>query len=160
MEHVRSSERKWLMPPRRVDGAAARPVPTLDSGRTASLRLEPVPLSARSAREFVRRELRDEDPRSLDTASLDTVLLVATELVTNAVLHARSPIDLTLEVDDDQLLVKVFDCDEATPQERPPDVERQNGRGIALVSTVSASWGTVLHDGGKTVWAVVARSAA
>jgi len=107
------------------------------------------------ARDFVREQLGD-----LGENTLQTVLLVSTELVTNAVLHGRGPIDLSVEVNASSVLVRVFDYEPREPQLREPDVDRTDGRGIALVAMVSRRWGTSSHDGGKSVWAIIDRTAA
>ena len=129
------------------------PGPALTGAHGRDLRLDAVDSSARLARDFARSHLGE-----VERDTLDSVLLVTTELVTNAVLHAsRGPIDMRIEVNPASVLVRVFDSEPREPTMRPHHVERTNGRGIALVSMVSAEWGTVLHDGGKTVWALVHR---
>ena len=130
----------------------AQPAPVLPSARAAAVRLEAVGPSARAARSFVRTHLGESDQETLDTA-----LLVVTELVTNAVLHARGPIDVTLAITDDALLVRVFDCDPRPPVHRPVTLESTDGRGVALVAMVSEQWGAISHDEGKTVWSLITR---
>ena len=66
-----------------------RAVPNVSDGRTLTLRMERVNTASRSARAFLRAQVTDVEPEVLETA-----LLVVTELVTNAVLHADGPIDL------------------------------------------------------------------
>ena len=131
-------------------------VPTV--GRPRTVRLRPVGRAAPDARAFLRRELGT----ALDPETLESVLLVATELVTNAVPHAGTDLDLTVEVGAGSVLVRVFDCEPALPAEPKPGrdgAERTDGRGIVLVSLVASAWGTARHDGGKTVWAVIDRPA-
>jgi anti-sigma regulatory factor (Ser/Thr protein kinase) len=89
------------------------------------------------------------------------VALVVTELVTNAVLHARSAPILTVAVGPSAIRVEVFDDGPGTPRLRPlGDEPVTSGRGLALVDMVAESWG-VAPSGpggapGKTVWAVIA----
>ena len=129
-----------------------RSAPSLGEFPAVTLRMARVNTASRQARDFARTELTD-----LDDSTLQTVLLVATELVTNAVLHAEAPIDLAFVPTPEAVLVTVTDCEPLHPELRPHDVDRTNGRGIALVSMVSRDWGSKLHDGGKTVWALIER---
>jgi len=108
--------------------------------------------ASRGAREYLRTALTD-----VESDTLETVLLVTTELVTNAVLHAEGPIDLAVTVSPSRLVVQVFDCEPLPPLRRDHDLSRTDGRGIALVSMVTSDWGTRRHDGGKTVWGAIDR---
>lgn len=127
------------------------PTPPLVPGPeavTEHLALDPVPASVSTARKFVRDVLGPVDE---DTS--DTVLLLSSELVTNAILHAHTPVQVGIVVDRDHVLVCVAD--------RMPDValsprdhsrDRPGGRGLALVADLSEQWGTAAFTGGKTVW--------
>ena len=93
----------------------------------------------------------------------DTVLLVVSELVTNAVLHARSEFELTVSGTDRVVRVEVSDHNPELPvwPELPvsttgaPD-EACGGRGLALVRSLAKDWGVEAHPGdGKTVWCEV-----
>ncbi|MEJ2853893.1 MULTISPECIES: ATP-binding protein [unclassified Saccharothrix] len=109
------------------------------------------PVSALMARRFV----RDTCARWHLRGVLDDALLVVTELVENAVDHARSAPHLRLELRDRTLAIAVRDDEPAPPRRREPDT-RPGGRGIALVEEVSRSWGhTPWPGGGKVVWAVL-----
>lgn len=113
------------------------------------LELDPVPASVAQAREFLRESLADADPETQDTA-----LLLTSELVTNAILHARTPVQVGLVLDGDQALVcvadRLSDPTPLTPQGHSQT--RYGGRGLALVADLSADWGTARYAGGKTVW--------
>ncbi|GHG13598.1 ATP-binding protein [Streptomyces filamentosus] len=88
--------------------------------------------------------------------------LIVSELVTNAVLHARtggaSVRVVVTRVHGDRVQVAVTDLDQRPPTlvEAGPDEER--GRGLALVAAVSESWGCERRAWGKRVWAELARS--
>jgi anti-sigma regulatory factor (Ser/Thr protein kinase) len=111
--------------------------------------LDPEPRSAALAREFVGHELRRHDLRYL---VLD-VQLVVSELVTNAVRHARTMIDVTLEGQPFSVLLVVHDRFPATPVTRMPGLTETGGRGLLIVREVSLDWGVDLHpQGGKSVW--------
>lgn len=129
--------------------AAASPAPELAGASVAHLTLQPVPASARAAREFARRHVGADSP------TVETVLLLTSELVTNAVLHARTPLDLTLQVNEESVLIAVADDDGRRPEQKPASTERLDGRGIALVAALSRDWGSDVHPGGKTVWCLL-----
>ena len=119
------------------------------SAVTEHLKLDPVPASVGVARRFV-RDLLD----GVDQDSLDTVLLLSSELVTNAILHAHTPVELGVCVDGGRALVCVADrmpgSEPLTPRDHSGD--RPGGRGLALVADLSDDWGTTTVTGGKTVW--------
>jgi DNA-binding response OmpR family regulator len=101
------------------------------------------------AREFVRRQLREwGTDRMLDQASL-----VVTELASNAVLHARSPYDVRITHAEGVLRIEVADGDAGTPEPQPFSAVAESGRGIVLVSAMSASWGIDARPDGKVTWA-------
>jgi anti-sigma regulatory factor (Ser/Thr protein kinase) len=116
---------------------------------TYKVELEPVPLSAGVARSFIRTAFASVDERSGDLA-----LLLTSELVTNAILHARTRVQLGVLLDDDMALVCVADR-LAEPRALTPlaqSEERFGGRGLALVADLAEEWGTTAYTGGKTVW--------
>jgi anti-sigma regulatory factor (Ser/Thr protein kinase) len=76
--------------------------------------LDPDPVAAREAREFVAATCREW--QLLD--NVDTVSLLTSELVTNGVLHARTPLEVDLVTDDRGLLVEVHDSDPRPPSPR------------------------------------------
>jgi sigma-B regulation protein RsbU (phosphoserine phosphatase) len=129
---------------------SARPAPHLAGASVSRIDLPPEPESARAAREFTRDHLD-----GLAESLLDTALLLTSELVTNAVLHARTPLQLTVENNGRSIMLAVSDHDRMSPEERPQDAERLDGRGIALVAALSREWGSVAHPAGKTVWCVL-----
>lgn len=119
---------------------------------TRHVDLDPVPSSVGVARSFVREALIDLDDEGQVVAQLLT-----SELVTNAILHARTPVQLGVLVDVDRALVCVADRlpegPELTP--RPRSQDRPGGRGLALVADLAEMWGTTSYAAGKTVWFVM-----
>jgi len=114
---------------------------------THHLHLEPVPRLVGSARAFVREHA---PPLAPDTA--DVLVLLTSELVTNAVLHARSAIEVGITVADHSVVVTVHDEDLTRPEQQPYD-GREGGWGLALVRELSADWSMQVHPGdGKTAW--------
>ena len=81
--------------------------------------------------------------------------MVATELATNALLHARPPFMVTLDHDDSRLVVSVRDGSAVAPQPSDTsDLMRTSGYGLPMVIHMSVEWGvTPGVAGGKTVWA-------
>ncbi len=111
------------------------------------LHLDPVPRLVSEARRFVVEHAPELSP---DTQ--DALVLLTSELVTNAVLHARTPIELGITIADDSVLVTVHDLDLARP-EQDPYAGREGGWGLGLVSALAASSSTDTHpEGGKTAW--------
>jgi anti-sigma regulatory factor (Ser/Thr protein kinase) len=109
------------------------------------------PASAASPR-AARRFVRDVLPVLPDPESSDTVMLLVTEIVTNAVVHARSPVRVAVMVDDSQVRVEVRDDAPQLPVLRPAAEEAFNGRGLLLLDRLSTQWGVEGDGYGKTVW--------
>lgn len=112
------------------------------------LHLGPKPSSPRLAREFVRQVLGD---RGIDSRTVDDAALVTTELVTNAVIHARTESVLEVEVEGDRILVSVSDSSLETPKLRHPAQTDTNGRGVRILDALAAHWDVALRPNGKTV---------
>jgi PAS domain S-box-containing protein len=83
------------------------------------------------------------------------VLLAASELVTNAIRHARAPIEMRLRHADDVVIVEVHDGSTDPPAGRTAEPSAPNGRGLHLVAAMSSSWGTRPTGNGKSVWCVL-----
>ena len=88
----------------------------------------------------------------------DDVVLLVSELVTNAVRHASAPIDLEIEVDRDEVVVAVRDGSEVPPLPRDAGVEAEGGRGMLLVDLLADVHGVRPQPPGKTVWARLHRA--
>jgi anti-sigma regulatory factor (Ser/Thr protein kinase) len=117
--------------------------------------LESDPAMVAVARQFVRDRLASWE--ALDYA--DDAMLVASELVSNAVLHARTDIQLRLACSRAGVRVEVFDENSRLPILAPCPSDATSGRGLALVSELATAWGVEKRDGGKVVWAEVGRTA-
>ena len=102
--------------------------------------------AAASARRHATAQLAAVDPRSRED-----IVLVVSELVTNAVLHGSGAIRLRLIVNEYCVRVEVDD-DQASMGS--PSLQ---SRGLDIVSAISTSCGTCPHGRGKTVWAEVSR---
>lgn len=137
------------MPCESVLGLPFPPLRPQPGAQTRHLELPPVPSSVAAARSFVRQALADAEPEQQDTATL-----LASELVTNAILHARTEVALGVVVDGDQALVCVADRVPDSPDLAPQEHSRTRpgGRGLALVAGLAQDWGSTRYSGGKTVW--------
>jgi anti-anti-sigma regulatory factor/anti-sigma regulatory factor (Ser/Thr protein kinase) len=135
-----------------LDAAVARPPYLRDE-----LVLAPIPTAAASARAFVRDLLGYWELALPDTTLVDRAVLVTGELVTNAVVHARSELRLRVELRGDLLHLAVRD---GSPRMLRlvtiPAPEAEGGRGLWLVEQLARAWGVNRHpDGGKVVWCVL-----
>ena len=117
-------------------------------GLVTSLQLPPDHAAAARARRFVSDTLRGW---GYDDAIPDAQLLVS-ELVTNAVLHARSATRVTVERGGTTIRVSVEDDSPAQPRLRELGPEAVTGRGLLLVDRIARRWGVDPRDEGKCVW--------
>lgn len=87
------------------------------------------------------------------TAVAEDVLLLVSELVTNACLHAGGPTEIALHGTLRSLRVEVSDLGLGTPLPRlPHQPGRPGGHGLHIVDRLTSAWGTVRQEAGKTVW--------
>jgi anti-sigma regulatory factor (Ser/Thr protein kinase) len=114
------------------------------------LELAPVPASVGEARRFTIETLSGW--RRDDIAI--TAALLVTELVTNAILHARTVVYLRLERQEHAVRVEVRDGSPARPALRHHSLDSTTGRGLALVARLARTWGVdvAASGAGKTVW--------
>jgi serine phosphatase RsbU (regulator of sigma subunit)/anti-sigma regulatory factor (Ser/Thr protein kinase) len=82
----------------------------------------------------------------------DTVELLVSELVTNAIQHAGGDIRLRLQRDEDGLLCEVCDNTRTPPELQELSATAERGRGILLVKELSRRWGYRRTASGKVVW--------
>lgn len=82
----------------------------------------------------------------------DEALLLASELVTNVVLHARTDFVVRMAVTEDAIRVAVMDENTRLPTRVEAPVDATSGRGLSIVDAVAQRWGVEAHPGGKTVW--------
>jgi two-component sensor histidine kinase len=92
---------------------------------------------------------------SADSAGVETALLVISELVTNAVVHGRPPIQLRLRRSGTHVVIEVHDAASFLPRRLRPTPDDEHGRGLQLVALLADRWGTRPTRDGKSVWCVV-----
>ena len=139
----------------------------------ATAAYQPVPAAVAAARRFVRDTLRSwELPGDRGSpgeraewtqrdALVDDAVLLTSELVTNAVLHAGTPVQVTCrllgDLSDGAVEIAVLD---RRPAQLRPDrphtaaeaAERTNGRGLQLPSELATAWGVTYARAAKAVW--------
>ena len=112
-------------------------------------RLRLHPSSVGHARRLVRDALVAADRSDLS----DSAQLLVTELVTNALLHAGTHVELSVSAADAGLLVLVSDGSTQRPKAVDPQTPAvDTGRGLLLVEELSSAWGVMASGRGKTVW--------
>ena len=116
----------------------------------ARIALPRSPSSVAAARRFI--EARAAAWSFPEQAS-EQLVLIGSELVTNAVLHARTGLTLTLELRDDRVRISVMDRSKAPATLRHYRPDALTGRGLGVVAALSDSWGVSAAADGKVVWA-------
>jgi hypothetical protein len=137
----------------------ASPAAGLAEVRTPPLERSELELPARTtapsmARGFTTRRLRDWRLHGL----VGPTSLVVSELVTNSVVHAATPVWLTLSRMDGRVQVLVRDDGAGIPETREDGWSEHTlgGRGLLLVRAVTRGWGVFpARPRGKAVWAVL-----
>jgi len=118
-------------------------------------RLAPHPTAPRAARDLVSRALLAWRL----SQQIPDACLVVSELVTNAMIHAGTDIDLTLAEHRRSVRIAVRDHSQDLPVEQHGRSD-EDGRGLGIVAELSSAWGMLPHaGGGKVVWAVLAAAA-
>lgn len=84
---------------------------------------------------------------------VDDVVATVSELVANAVVHARSDLNVLLERWQHMIVVAVEDHSPVPPVVQAVDYFAESGRGLQIVDSVADHWGYDLTDVGKRVWA-------
>jgi anti-sigma regulatory factor (Ser/Thr protein kinase) len=104
--------------------------------------------SASEARDLVRAALAD-------LACVDDAVLIASELVVNAVDHGSPPVVLEVARTDTQAVISVENTGSSPPQLQTPDPHAPRGRGLGIVAGLADDWGWSTNGDTLRVWAVV-----
>ena len=128
--------------------------------RMASASYQPEPRAAAAARRFVRDTLRTwrlggPEPGRADL--IDDAVLLTSELVTNAVVHAGTPVQVTCWLAENAVEVVVLDRHPAQlvpggSRAGPGAADRTSGRGLLLPGELASSWGVTYARTAKAVW--------
>jgi anti-sigma regulatory factor (Ser/Thr protein kinase) len=113
--------------------------------------------SARLARAAVEGALTKA---GVDPAAVTDALLILSELVSNAIRHARTEYTVSASVADGTVRLEVFDRDTRPPALMGLDAESTSGRGLHIVAGLATDWGWNTGESpggvsGKVVWAEV-----
>ena len=112
--------------------------------------LEPGPAAAAAARRFVSGCLAGVSEDAVANAEL-----VVSELVTNSILHAGTPVRIGVKQVGTVVRLEVGDQDHHRPEPKRHSPEAGTGRGLQLVEALALAWGVDSGPDGKTVWADV-----
>ncbi|MYW68043.1 hypothetical protein GTY65_28800 [Streptomyces sp. SID8379] len=100
-----------------------------------------------------------------DEPVAETLILLVSELVTNAVVHTGRPAVLRMALSDadeacpGMVRVEVADSSARPPAPRHADGEETNGRGLELVDGLADRWGWRPEGAGKAIWCEIDRCA-
>ncbi|GAA2372935.1 ATP-binding protein [Streptomyces cuspidosporus] len=123
-------------------------IPATPQGLT--LRLATDPTAAARARRTVAAALRDW---GVPDDAIDDIVLMADELVTNAIEHAGGPVWLRLRLHRGRCVIcKVGDGSREAPRLRHSDSDAENGRGLVLVAALADAFGARVTTTGKVIW--------
>ena len=121
-----------------------------DAVRAVAVLLPADPASVGAARRHVQAALCDWGLGGL----ADTAALLVSELVSNALLHARSEVEVRVARDPEHVQVTVLDRSPRQPVRRRHGLGASTGRGLGLVEVLADGWGTAEGVDGwaKAVW--------
>lgn len=124
--------------------------------RTDRTRYPTHPAHVKSVRDRVSTVAREW---GLKASMIETLALIASELVTNAMLHAGAPrgreIGVTLVLSPDCVRLEVRDAGDTLPAVREPSNDDQHGRGLIMVGLLADRWNVITQVVGKTVFAEI-----
>ena len=112
------------------------------------------PASVREARVFTDAVLAAD---GVEASIIEVAVLLVSELVTNAVVHARGPICLTVHTDAHWVRIEVEDPGHRRPVLRAATLDAVDGRGLLVVDKLATDWGTEQRATHKVVWFEIAR---
>ncbi|AYN43490.1 ATP-binding protein [Streptomyces dangxiongensis] len=111
----------------------------------------PLNSQVKTARDWARSHLDELGWTDAADETADDVLLVVSELVTNAQIHAHSTAQLVMSWDSECLHIAVHDTSPELPAPRQPDTLQPGGGGILLMNALAESWEARPCPHGKTV---------
>jgi anti-sigma regulatory factor (Ser/Thr protein kinase) len=112
------------------------------------------PASVRKARVFTGDVLADD---RVEGSVIELAELLVSELVTNAAVHTRGMICVTVHADARWVRIEVEDEGRGRPVLRPATQNQVDGRGLRIVDALATDWGTERRATHKVVWFEIAR---
>lgn len=82
----------------------------------------------------------------------DCLILLTTELATNALVHTETAATATVSYLGDAVRVAVHDGSAQLPERRDASADELGGRGIALIEDMASDWGSTTTATGKRTW--------
>lgn len=128
------------------------------------LEIRPDPAEVGRARRWARSRLAGSGI-GVDEPLAETLILLVSELVTNAVVHTGCPAVLRLSLpgaeaaEEAIVRLEVADRSDRAPVPRCVDGESTGGRGLALVDGLADRWGWSAEGAGKRIWCELDRCA-
>jgi hypothetical protein len=119
----------------------------MDRSRQRRLRIAGDASSLRDARHMVADTLAGAPAEVRDAA-----VLLAGEILTNAVVHGGGWFLLQVDAAPETVYVEVADSTEGHPTVLHPSSDREHGRGMAIVDAMASAWGTAQRGSHKVVW--------
>ena len=115
------------------------------------------PTSAATVRHSIADDLVSEH---VTAGCIDDVVLVASELVGNAVRHGSAvghdqALDVSWDIEAEAVVVRVLDGSPDLPRQRSTNENETGGRGLGIIAALASDWGVRRSDRGKQVWARV-----
>ncbi|NWF25400.1 ATP-binding protein [Streptomyces sp. PKU-EA00015] len=135
---------------------SARELSPVSTGRRFAL--DGGPGVVARCRDLTREALHDWFPQTGPgvAVAMGDVLLLVSEIVTNAYRHGGFPYELELDRGPGRIWVQVSDTSAVRPRPHGPHrAARSSGHGLYLLERLSADWGWARHGTGKTVWFAV-----
>lgn len=109
--------------------------------------------TSRQAPARARREVRRLLSGAAGRTTVDTAVLLTSELVTNAVRYGDiDEIVMTVECGPDSIRVSVLDASPLPPRLTTAPLDGVGGRGILMVDHMASGWGISPDGSGKSVW--------
>lgn len=130
---------------------ARRPPPVARPRQPATRHEFRVPAGVAGARREVVRVVRAWGV-PLSDETFDELALLASEVITNAIRYSRAPCGVVVRWDGARVRVEVTDTEPTRPVPRDAPLDAESGRGLVLVESLAADWGSVAVAGGKAVW--------
>lgn len=132
-------------------GSSQKGLALKSTSEVAELELPPEPASVARARSFVRDVVA-----ARSTSVTYELELLASELATNAVVHAKTPFIVRVGCSDGTIRLEVEDAGSTFPwRERHGPTVPVGRRGLLVVERIASRWGVRAESAGKVVWAEI-----